>query len=505
MKTTRRPMWMRLSAIIVAISMLMCIFAGCQKKEEKEKTPLEFLKEAINNTFDTAAAQVEETEITDFCGSAEVKLNLSEIEMLKESLAGLEEFGIEAAAKLYLDTAKPAAALEVNAGGSGMTVIDALLYLDENDLALDLGGMLLSEAYGIDLSNFENNFDSSIFGPGGAYELGFSYAELMDMLEVYAGSLTTVPTVDEELAAKAEEVVNEMIDTLLKSVEENCEVTKEDGSVKIGDTDVTTSDVVVTLDATALIEVAEDMATYFTENADVREVVEAGFDLITSYGYIYVDFESVDEVFATFDEFLAEIDELKAEAAEEEGEVELTFYVNDKDEFIGISMETVDMDENITMDILWGPSMDDFKVVSIEMNDGGEISEALLTIDKEITDSKFNVDITLTSSDDYEEFDVTAGINWDKTSGDAAVYMNADGEELRAEANIKADDEKIDIALGEITIPYEEPVDLTGIYVTINKNDTMPTIDEYTDLLTMTEAEFDELIMAIYDLIGVFG
>ena len=247
------------------------------------------------------------------------------------------------------------------------------------------------------------------------------------------------------------------------------------------------------------------MATYFTENADVREVVEAGFDLITSYGYIYVDFESVDEVFATFDEFLAEIDELKAEAAEEEGEVELTFYVNDKDEFIGISMETVDMDENITMDILWGPSMDDFKVVSIEMNDGGEISEALLTIDKEITDSKFNVDITLTSSDDYEEFDVTAGINWDKTSGDAAVYMNADGEELRAEANIKADDEKIDIALGEITIPYEEPVDLTGIYVTINKNDTMPTIDEYTDLLTMTEAEFDELIMAIYDLIGVFG
>lgn len=505
MKTTRRPMWMRLSAIIVAVSMLMCIFAGCQKKEP-EKTPMEFLKDAINNTIDKATVQVEEAEIKDFCGSAEVKLNLTEIEMLKEYLAGLEGIDIEAAAKLYFDTAKPAVALEASAGGSGLQIIDALLYLDQHDLALDVGGMLLSETYGIDLANIEKNFDSSVFGPNGAYSIGFSYDELIEMIGETTNAIAAMPEVDEEFVAKAETVMNEMIDTLLKSVEEYCEVTKEDGSVKIGETDVDTADVIIVFDYAALIEVLEDMATYFTENADVREVVEAGFDLITSYGYIYVGIESVDEMYATFEEFLAEIDDIKADAAEEEGAIELAFHVNaEKNEFIGISMETVDIGEDVTMEFYWGPSVDDFKAISFEMDIDGEKTELLITIDKEITDSKFNIDIALEASDDYEEFEATAGINWDKQSGAAAVYVEADGEELRAEANIKVDGDKINIALGKIAVPYEEPIDLAGVYITVNTNDVMPAAPEYTDLLTMTEAEFDALIESITDLIDMFG
>lgn len=496
---------MRLSAIVVAVSMLMCIFAGCQKKEP-EKTPMEFLKDAINNTVDKATVQVEEAEIKDFCGSAEVKLNLTEIEMLKEALAGLEGIDIEAAAKIYFDTAKPAVALEASAGGSGLQIIDALLYLDPNDLALDVGGLLLSETYGIDLANFEKNFDSSIFGPNGAYSLGFSFDELMEMIGETTNAIAAMPEVDEEFVAKSEEAVNEMFDMLLKSIEENFEVKKEDGSVKIGETDVDTADVIIVFDYAALIEVLEDMAIFFNENEDYREVFEYGINLIVSN--VYVGFESADEVFEVYEEFLAEIDELKADAAEEEGEAELTFHVSaDKNELIGISIDFSDTDENITMEILWGPSMDDFKAISINSDADGEKFEFLLTFDHENTDSKFNATANVYVNTIYgeESHAGSAGIEWDKVSGAAAVYVKADGEELRAEANIKVDGDKTTVGLGKITVPSEEPVDLTGIYITINDNDVMPAVPEYTDLLTMTEAEFDALIESITDLIDMFG
>lgn len=507
MKTTRRPMWMRLSAVIIAISMLMCIFAGCQKKEEKEKTPMEFLREAINNTLDTAAAQVEETEISDFCGSAEVKLNLAEIEMLKDYMAGLEGFGIEASAKVYLDTAKPAAALTVAAGGSGLQIIDALMYLDQSNLALDLGGMLLDGAYGINLEDFEENFDSSVFGPDGAYSLGYSYDELVDMIGEVTTALETMPEIDEELEKKAEAALDVIPDTLLKSIEENCEVTKESGSVKLGDTELDTDDVVVVLDAVAAIEVIEDMMTLLRDDENIRAIMEYYFDVLGGYvEAYYLEITTAEEYYDTIDEFFAEIDDMKADAAEEEGEVELTFHVNaDENELIGISMDTIDMEEPVDMEILWGPSVEEFNTVSLVADIDGEKTEALFTIDEENTDSKYKATVNFELNSDYEEIAVVGGVEWDKTSGAAAVYMEMDGEELRAEANIKVEGEKINIALGKITVPYEEPIDLTGVYITINKNDVMPTISEYTDLLTMTEAEFDELIMSIYDLIGMFG
>jgi len=497
---------MRLSAVIIAISMLMCIFAGCQKKEEKEKTPMEFLREAINNTLDTAAAQVEETEISDFCGSAEVKLNLAEIEMLKDYMAGLEGFGIEASAKVYLDTAKPAAALTVAAGGSGLQIIDALMYLDQSNLALDLGGMLLDGAYGINLEDFEENFDSSIFGPDGAYSLGYSYDELVDMIGEVSGTFASISTVDEELAAKAEAFLKEFGDTMTATVEENCEVKKESGSVKVGDTDVDTEDIVITFDAVAAAEVLEDMAIFLRDDENALDVIEYAYDLYAAYGLeIYFASDS-GEYYDLIDEFLAEIDDLKADAAEEEGEVELTFHVNaDENELIGISMDTIDMEEPVDMEILWGPSVEEFNTVSLVADIDGEKTEALFTIDEENTDSKYKATVNFELNSDYEEITVVGGVEWDKTSGAATVYMEMDGEELRAEANIKVEGEKINIALGKITVPYEEPIDLTGVYITINKNDVMPTISEYTDLLTMTEAEFDELIMSIYDLIDMFG
>ncbi len=499
----KRPMWMRFSAVAVALAMLMCIFAGCEKK--KELDPLEFLKTAFENTVNTATAQTTVTEVGDFSGSIEVVANLTEIEMLKAQLAGLEGLGLEASAKVYLDTAKEAAGLEVGMGGSGIQVIDAFLFLDKSNLALEVGGLFINEAYGIKFDQIEKNFDSSIFGPDGAYSLGFSYDELMDMLGEASAMLADVPAIDEDHAAKAEAVVDEMIDTLLKSVEENCEVTKEDGSVKLDGTEVATTDVIIVLDAVALVEILEDMSTYFAENEEIREIVEYGFDIISGYG-VNLEFGSVDEVYETFDEFLAEIDDLKADAAEEEGEIEFVFHVNaDKNEFIGISMETVDMEGHVDMELLWGPSVEEFNTVSLVVDVDGEKTEALFTIDEENTDSEYSATVAFEVNSDYEEIAVIGGVEWDKQSGDAAVFMEVDGEELRVEANIKTEDEKTTVALGKIAVPYEEPVDLTGIYINIDTNDPIPAVGNYKDLLTMTEADFEELLDVFSGLAEMFS
>ncbi len=506
MKTTRRPIWMRLSAVIVAIAMLMCIFAGCEKKEEK-LDPLEFLKKAIENTVNTANAQVTETEIGDFAGSVEVTANLSEIEMLKEYFGDMSDIGIEAKAKMYLDTAAPAAGLNVGVSGSGMDVIDAYLFLNKSTLALQVGGLFLNEAYGINLDDFEENFDSSIFGPDGAYSIGFSYDELMDMIGEVTTALETMPEMDEELEKKAEAVLDVIPDTLLKSVDENCEVTKEDGSVKLDGTEVDTTDVIIVLDAVAAVEVLEDMMTLLRDDENIRAVMEYAFDLYSAYEFVD-SAPSIDEYYDVFDEFFAEIDDMKADAAEEEIEIELAFHVSaDKNELIGITMDAVnsELEEEINLELLWGPSIDEFGVISVVVNDDGEVGEGLITFDVEKTDSKYIAKINMDVKSDDEEMNMAAGVEWDKVTGAAAVYIKADGEELRAEADITTSDDMIYIALGKITVPNSDPIDLSGVYINIDKNDPIPAVGEYQDLLTMTEADFEALIETIAGLGEMFG
>ena len=144
-------------------------------------------------------------------------------------------------------------------------------------------------------------------------------------------------------------------------------------------------------------------------------------------------------------------------------------------------------------------------MISVVVNDDGEVGEAFITFDEENTDSKYIAKINMDVKSDDEEMNMAAGVEWDKVTGAAAVYIKADGEELRAEADITTSDDMIYIALGKITVPNSDPIDLSGVYINIDKNDPIPAVGEYQDLLTMTEADFEALIETIAGLGEMFG
>lgn len=536
--------------IIIIVSIVLVLAIGATAALFFFKAPPATSIEKIEDAFEksaTALAIANADTISknkEFSSSGSVEISADLGQLMKYSGMDMD---LDAMFKLYMDSENSKFAEELNLSINNQTIIDALLALNEKNIAIKSDTILGKNAYGITFADFFDKFDSSVFGPSGAYSLDITAEELKEnitelMKSAYSTSLYN--TTNPEAYTYSNKIIEDFKDVIKTSISANATFAEADGTLVIAGNEIHTTDVSINFTEEQAITVGLDILKYFRNSETFKEafmlvahemgVYSTGESIgIGSPGLgvdDYLDFITTDpdEVYADYMELIDELieegnallEEKNETASEDEIQMDednkvnftLTFHISkDNDELIGVTLIAGDKEFLANVELKFGPSMADIDHISIAIN-GDDLTDSMEPdtysfeyIVSEDSASKYKASACLSSVEYYdwdgevEEYanslDLT--IEWDKK-----VY------DYKLDVNLTEYDEKTKLTLGGTYKPEEDCETITittvgtqGIKFNIGEikvvtryNDTVPEISEFNEVLDMTEEDVDKLV-----------
>jgi len=387
-----------------------------------------------------------------------------------------------ASVKVYANEKKEAAVVaEVTVDDE--VLLDAGVYVTENDLALNSKALLDEEAYGINLKNLTKNFNDSVFGPHGPYELDIELDEDSD------------PIVEKSLkmAEDAEALAKDIAENTLKALKKNAEMSKETVSKKFASEKVKVTAVKMAMDNETMVGFVEDMVNYASKDKKIKSFLNeyAEFMMTTTGG----DPDDAEDFIEDFYDALEDVDMEDVEEAMEDLdlEVEAIFYISKSGKsLVGLDLD-FDVDgESISFTSTFGPAPDKLDEISFELSAPyTEYSGSYVV--KEDTKQNYSAEFEL----DLDGDEVEGTFEWDRKGGDFEFEIDDSYSVYGAEGNLILSTKEAVLVLESI---YEDDDDIDlGLTLTAKANDKMPSMPKYTDVLEMSEDDVEDLVEDIQD------
>ncbi len=504
----------RIGAVILAV--LICMTAvACVA----QKTPMERVNEAIDKSMLAAEqSQMEAAEkAADFLDGGSMEFGGSLKKLLGE-LVGVE-LDMDASAKMYFDTEKSAAALEAVVSAGGSPLVDLTAMLNGDYAALTSDTLLAGESYGITFADVAEKFDSSIFGPEGAYSIGVDLAQTKAAFEELIASAAE-NTMDTTLLTQHGTAFSEgFSDCLTESLEANAEMKAEKGTAIIEFHEHATTDVIMDTDAEGALNILIDVLRYIDGNEDLAALLA---EMDRAYAVVV---EGEDSIYSDLMEELdipGLIEELEAEkvTAAEEGykcNFRLMFRISEETgELIGVNFHLEDEEDNgieMYFDALSSPAASEERMILVDLlmddDKSDDVEPLTASIDCqtiENSDARYAMEIALNVDADDEAFDMVYSVEWNKESGDLAIsFTETETETMFAfNGNLLADEDMIDLTLGSLTVDGGT-LSFGDLHLILRSDDPMPAIETYTELLDMTEEDVDAVLGRLFEAVGSLG
>ena len=417
-----------------------------------------------------------------------------------EAVCDMEELlnlPVEGVLSLKLYTAAAKMAVTADVAIEGESVLDASAFVDEENIAVASEALFGTETYGINLTNFAEKFEDSVFGPDGELSLGIELPDATDSVVEDAAKMTE----DSQKIAKS------MLAYLLQSIEEHAAVSKEDESLDFNGTEVKATAVGIQADSEALSAMIADLVEYLRSDAELKAFLYNYADYfaaaLVESGLVYGDYEDGEAIIDEFYEQLEnigdeEMEELTEALEDADVEISLTFYITKSGkELVGVKFDGEADGDKVKASVLAGPSWKNLEEVSVRLDDGYSVIRVTYTVE---TNDKKEYSAELKVREGSENILVGEFV-WDKENGDFEVELADDwGDTYGLEGSLTVDSKAVTIVLDSVSEDSEK-IDL-GISVIVTASDKMPEMPAYKEILDMTSDDVEDLIYDLEDILG---
>ena len=422
-------------------------------------------------------------------GSVSVTVDLSKIG--SQIMYGMGNLPVKVSITGYTSAKSQKGALEFDAQIKGKSVVNGTVTASEDQIAASCEAILGKTGYSLDIKNIAKNLPKSFLDPDSDSQYAFLPDEVYDWL-VSQKNGPIAPA--KELAEDAQSLVKEAAKLLLRSLEKNASISKANETVSIGDKDIKTTAVTVSLNGKQAAAVATDLLKWAKNSKDLKSLITKFAD---SYGPLLEDsgFDPDD----ILDEFNDAIDDAIDECADmEEEDLDLTclFYVNNsngqlvkaeitnKDDYSGKTVYTLE----------GGPDWKNPTYISVSTKDRYSKESYTFTVE-ENTKSQFTGKLKI-----KEDGSTTGTItfSWDKSAGDLRISSSELDFKLTGTMTQKG--KVTTITLKKLEYGYITIKDL-GTTIEINESAKLPTISKTTEILSLDEDALTDVIEDIREAI----
>ncbi len=457
----------------------------------------------VENAFEKTLSATNNTEFGEYLnkvangGSVELVVDTQN---LSENILGTKIDG-EVSAKFYFNAEELRFAAGVGAALSGEELASAQLYIDELTVAILSEALLGDDAYGIELDKIVENFSHSEFGEDGAFSLGIEDDQIEEYMELME--------IREDMMKDAEKVVAGVLKAAKKSIKANAVIEKVGGSIRVGGEDVSTNDVIITIEGEALVNIIRDVLTYVESDKKLAAFIDDYADILASYTGGEVDGDDIaDEFYDAIEEAIDSVEDYDDEI--EDCYINVVFNIGKSSGMIvGVTAEVeYDKETVYEVEFVCGPTMKDLAEISLKLKSGyGD----KITVSYEVEEnSKDSFEATFKCKQDSETL-VRVDLAWDKKDGDFEVSLENEGYvTFELEGKMLEEKNTTVVEFEKFRTPMME-IDIEGISLVVSKSDKMPKIDDFKDVLTMKEDDFyelrDNVMAAIEEIVssGDFG
>lgn len=400
--------------------------------------------------------------------------------------------GVNGSVKLCVDAVNAALALAVQAKINGFDM-DATLYTDGILLALT-SDTFLDKAYGVDVSKALTNLPHSVLAPdsGSAFALDQeTYYEMMGQL--YAGSYGAMSVAS--VAPAVGEVLGKYITLFAENVESKATTETSFETIKVNGQDVRAMVNALVLDSQA---VSQLVSYLLAEAANDQELKVAVAQMMEQLGV-------AEQMGITGEEFAAELwanvdmldDEATAAILESQVKASLKMYTQGANT-VAVGAELSLYGDPLCVRLVMGdPDLNPGSEIALEVCTGNEVlARAALTV-MDVSSSNFS---GMFSVYEGSERVVAVMLNLNKAAGTYVINVMDNYNPLVLTGRLISSGSTATITLDTVN---GEP--LGELSLSFNTADESVTVPKFTDILTMSNAEAEDLAMRIVAIADTMG
>ena len=477
-KSRKTPIIIAVAAVVVVAAVLIAVFAG-----GAAASPLALVAKGAENTVAAIEASSTVTLMEDLIthGSMDVTADLAPI---TESAMGYAMDGQAKVSVYYSNKESLALTADVTLGVTPL--LDAMLILDPQDIAVGSQALLGDKVYGVDLETLPSTFDSSVFGPNGAYSLGMTAEEVMQIVDSLKAG--------EELPAEAEKVIKDFSVAVAVSLAENSTVSKDKYPSTFADVQCDVTAVTVNMDAEDLCNIIEDVLTYLDTNEELRSFLydhAAEIEKALAAQGMSDGNGALDAFYAGVSEGLANMEEMRAKATENNAALTLAFHITDSGDYLaGTFVNFSSTEGSFHFGLVIGPDPHNPQEITIQAGSDSD-NFAICYVATPHDKDSYSANLNISENDTHI---ISCHIDWDKTTGALRLQASAEDDSFSysCSGTFTHSDEAETFTILSVSDGYEDiPLSVT---ITLNRTAQFPELPAYTDLLTMSQTEIDGLL-----------
>lgn len=405
--------------------------------------------------------------------------------------------GVDASGKLILDSNQALLGLLANASQNGQTLLDAGIYWGSKLLAVD--SPLIGGAYGIDLTTVKENLPNSIFAPDSGTPYALEQEQYDMVLALLNGELPLVqeqsqaqPEVPAALQEAAMVLVGALTEPMLQAAG-NLVIEQATVVETINGTDIEASRVSVTADGAAILGFLEAFITTTQGSHEVQDALTVFLEA-TNIGpqFDTTGAELVQQLVENGDQFL---EELRAELFEEPvsitGAVSLS---NATQNPVKFSLALKDDVTDLVFNVLIGEALDFFR---LEMLEDGQMGETIQFEMKEDDASRMTFKLSIL---DAEVEQSSLALALDNANQTFLVTMLSEGETSSVSGFFTKEENLFSLTVDQL----DEQAFGGTVTLNLRSDDTL-SLPTFSDIITMSEAEFAALVELAAQLSQTFS
>lgn len=381
------------------------------------------------------------------------------------------------------DQQKVAAALD---GTFGDESIDALLTFGTDEFTVKCD-RILGKAYGISFKDFENKLQKSFLNPDSDSDYALdddTYEAVIDMINSYKD--------DKKIEDEVNKLADKYVKLFYKEIENNSEMTKENAKVDVLEYEELQSIAVkIAIDNKGLANVLSSLWKQAKEDKELKSFLTK--NIFENAAYSDSSYDDVDELFDDLDD---EIDEVVEDLEDNNVKIVVTLYLNSSSGAImRVDASYKTEDEKAAVSVELGNKFETFEGFKITEKYDDDDEQYIYLKVTEDTKDELKVKLNQNISDDFPEITV----KYDRKDGDLTITADSDEEEVVIKLNYIMKSGVHTFTFISATVD-DEDIEFPGkLTVTIKEKDTMPSVDKYTDVLTLDDDAIEELIEAIQE------
>lgn len=478
MKKFKRSLALMLAAVLLLG--VVFSFAGCSSSKDKEpqKTPEEVLQDAYKKTNEAMSGKFS-AEWMDTLKN----ITSGAISMKMES----KEANFDISAYYDTEASKLAALSKISASGQN---IDFGFYLNQKEFCLDMP-MLLGKPYGMKLDTLEEDLKDSLL----PQMLGVTNEEFLKQFgqiqEVFRklADLQKGNNLTEE-AEKLSQKVAEIIKT--------CEIKQEEKTVKIGGADQKAIAVSYTMTSKELTQIAELVMNLLDSQL-------TGF--IDKMAGMSADLGDLESAKKELEQAKKEINEMLQDS---NAKATLTYNINPDNGMImsvlmAVNAKCDGVDEQLNYNVELGvdPAASDAVVVHMDATDNGLPNfDVTVRAESAEKDGVYNGKLAIDMTDEDEKKNMSAAVTWDRSNNRYTLSLMEDDKKLvELKGVAKKDENSITISVDSVA-GEGAAAEIGKLEISFTNNAKVPETPEYTNIVSMSMEQWQELVLHIQGLFG---